>query len=273
MARVPECQDETMDFCSMNEIEFYAGDHTGSSKDPFPEERSHPACHPPEACELDIQVKISKSVSAKGFQKAAVLVVAIGRMRKNSAARLFSDEDLMDILSTVLEPVDFNTCGITHAAHSAYQFSEDVCCGIQDIAQKSLVLQEAPTELVALHLQGPNISHAVRLKMSVYRPKREAGTDKTPVALNIKGKKLYLSCVLKGGQPVLQLEEASLQGNLDPSALGRFLFFRLSRGGHTRFESAAFPDWFICTSQRSNQAVGLTNRTGQALIVDYDLTD
>ncbi|XP_062817370.1 interleukin-1 beta [Anolis carolinensis] len=270
MARVPEFQDEMMDFCScsMNEVEFYAEVRHVSTKGSFLEETGLQAS---QECELGIQVEIHKHSSAKGFRKAAVIVVAMERMRKPPAARLFSDEDLMDILSTVLEPIDVNTYGVTYATDSNYQFSEDVCYDIQDIAQKSLVLCEAPTELVALYLQGPNVNQAVRLKMSIYRPKREAGSMKTPVTLNIKGKKLYLSCVLRGKEPVLQLEEANLQGNLDASKLGRFLFYRVT-GDHTRFESVAFPNWFICTSPRNNEAVAITNRPGEALIVDYDLT-
>nr|XP_060643334.1 interleukin-1 beta [Anolis sagrei ordinatus] len=268
MARVPEFQDEIMDFCSMNEVEFYVEVRPASTKGSFLEKQRHQAS---QECELGIQVEICKQASAKGFRKAAIIVVALERMRKHSPARFFSDEDLMDILSTVLEPIDVDTCSVTYATDSTYQFSEDVSYDIQDIEQKSLVLCEAPTELVALHLQGPNINQAVRLKMSIYRPKREAGSTKTPVTLNIKGKKLYLSCVLKGEEPVLQLEEANLQGNLDTSKLGRFLFYRVT-GDHTRFESAAFPNWFICTSPRNNELVTITNRPGEALIVDYDLT-
>ncbi|XP_062995512.1 interleukin-1 beta [Elgaria multicarinata webbii] len=254
----------------MNEMQFYEADRPGLNKNAFPA-LSHQAHHP-HVCDMDIQVKITKDTLVQGFRKAVVIVLAIEKMKKSpKALQLFTDEDLMDIFNTVLEPVDFDTSEFTYAPDSIYQFSEDICCDIEDIDHKSLVLHE-PAQLVAVHLQGPNTSHAVRLKMSVYRPKMEAGTRKTPVALNIKGRKLYLSCVWNGGQPVLQLEETNIQGDLDQSTLGRFLFYRVVIGKHTRFESAAFPHWYICTSSESDEVVGMTNRLGEVFIVDYKVT-
>ncbi|XP_063167291.1 interleukin-1 beta [Candoia aspera] len=224
-----------------------------------------------QACEMDVQVAVTKKEPARSFRKAVVIVIATGKMG-NSVPKLFTDEDLMDILSTVLEPVNFDIYGCTEATNSIYQFSKNIVCSIQDADHKSLILQE-PAQLVAIHLQGPNISQAVKLKMSVYRPKVEAGTQSVPVALSIKGRKLYLSCVLKEGQPVLQLEEANIQGDLDKSELGRFLFYRIDTEKHTRFESAAFPKWFICTSTQPEEAVALTHQPGGPLvIVDYTLS-
>lgn len=61
---------------------------------------------------------------------------------------------------SIPEPVEFDTCGFTYAANSVYQLSEEVCCDIQDIAHKSLVLHEPPAQLLALFLQGPSTEHA-----------------------------------------------------------------------------------------------------------------
>ncbi|KAM6432022.1 interleukin-1 beta-like isoform 2-T2 [Liasis olivaceus] len=242
----------------MSGMQFYAADQPSLTKNAF------------QACEMDVQVAVTKNEPVRSFRKAVVIVIAIEKMR--NSPMLFTDEDLTDILSTVLEPVRFDHYGCTEASNSIYQFSNHVVCNIQDADQKSLILQEPP-QLVAMHLQGPNINCAVKLKMSVYRPKVEAGTQKIPVALNIKGKKLYLSCVLKGGQPVLQLEEANIQGDLDKSQLGRFLFYRIDTEKYTRFESAAFPKWFICTSTQPEEAVALTHQPGGPLvIVDYTLS-
>ncbi|XP_061448533.1 interleukin-1 beta-like [Rhineura floridana] len=264
MARVPVCQEEMMDFCSMNDMRFYEMDQPCLTKNSFPGLNHH-------AGEVGIQVKISSNTSVKGFQKAVVIVVAIEKMKKHSNARgVFTDDDLMDIISSVLEPVDFDTCEFTYTADSIYQLSRAISCNIQDIDHKFFVLNE-PAQLVALHLQGPNISQAVRLKMYVYRPKTKEGIGKIPIALKIKGEELYLSCVQNGGQPVLQLEKANIQEKLDKSEKGRFLFYRVDIGNHTRFESAAFPHWYICTSAQPNEAVGMTDRLGEVAIVDYDL--
>lgn len=54
-----------------------------------------------QASEIDVQVAVIKNEPLKSFRKAVLIVIATKSM-KNSPPRLFSDEDLMDILSTVL---------------------------------------------------------------------------------------------------------------------------------------------------------------------------
>uniref|UniRef100_A0A670J5J1 Interleukin-1 n=1 Tax=Podarcis muralis TaxID=64176 RepID=A0A670J5J1_PODMU len=169
------------------------------------------------------------------------------------------------------EPVDFDTCECTYATDPIYHLSRSISCNIRDVNQKSLVLN-GTTQLVALELQQADISKEARVKMYVYRPKIGEGIAKIPIALKIKGKELYLSCVQSGDQPALQLEEASIEGDLDKSDKGRFLFYRVAVGDYTRFESAAFPQWYICTSAQVNKAVSVTNRIGEVSIVDYIVT-
>ncbi|XP_070621184.1 interleukin-1 beta-like [Erythrolamprus reginae] len=221
--------------------------------------------------ELDVQVAMTKTEPLKSFRKAVLVVLATESM-KNSY-RLFSDEDLMDLLSMIFEPVTFENCGLIEASSSIYQHHRNYTYNIEDFDHKSFVFKE-PAQLVAMHLQGPNIEQAVKLKMSVYRPKSEAGTTRLPVVLGIQKGKFYISCVEKGGQPVLQLEEATIQGDFDKDQLGRFLFYKVQNGHHTRFVSAMHPDWFICTSTQSDKAVAMTNQpTGPQVIVDYSLTN
>nr|XP_028598015.1 interleukin-1 beta [Podarcis muralis] len=267
MSRVPECEEEVMDFCSVDEMQFYEEDRPSLAKETFPG-LSHPAC------KVGIQVKIANSSSSLGFQKAAIIMVAIERMKKKKSSKaraLFTDDDLMDIINSVLEPVDFDTCECTYATDPIYHLSRSISCNIRDVNQKSLVLN-GTTQLVALELQQADISKEARVKMYVYRPKIGEGIAKIPIALKIKGKELYLSCVQSGDQPALQLEEASIEGDLDKSDKGRFLFYRVAVGDYTRFESAAFPQWYICTSAQVNKAVSVTNRIGEVSIVDYIVT-
>lgn len=40
----------------------------------------------------------------------------------------------------------------------------------------------------------------------------DESNDKIPVALGLKEKNLYLSCVMKGDRPILQLEVSGYQG-------------------------------------------------------------
>ncbi|XP_034975760.1 interleukin-1 beta [Zootoca vivipara] len=270
MSRVPEYEEEVMDFCSVDEMQFYEADQPSLAKEAFPG-LNHPACT------VGIQVKIANRPSAMGFQKAVIIMVAIERMKKKKkkkstkARALFTDDDLMDIINSVLEPVDFDIRQCTYATDPIYHLSRSISCNIRDVNQKSLVLN-GTTQLVALELQQADISREARVKMYVYRPKIEEGVAKIPIALKIKGKELYLSCVQSGDQPALQLEEASIEGDLDKSDKGRFLFYRVAVGDYTRFESAAFPQWYICTSAQVNKAVGVTNRIGEVSIVDYIVT-
>lgn len=56
--------------------------------------------------------------------------------------------------------------------------------------------------------------------------------------------------------------------------LTRFIFYRLDSPseGTTRFESAAFPGWFICTSLQPRQPVSITNQPDQVNIATYELS-
>ncbi|XP_054853999.1 interleukin-1 beta-like [Eublepharis macularius] len=271
MARVPECQEELMEFCSMNEDTQFYEDQPCLTKNACQVQKQCACCSQVQcACEMDIQVKITQKVPTKNFRKAVVIVVAVEKMRINAKARVFTDDDLLNILNAVLEPVPFDKCEFTYSTDPNYRFTRAISYDIQDIKQKFLVLNE-PAQLMAMHLQGSNIHHAVKLKMAVYRSK---DTVKNPIALGIKGTGLCLSCVPKGeGQPELQLEEANILRNIDKSKLGRFIFNRVDIGNTTRFEAADFPGWFICTSSQSNEAVGMTNQLGQVSIVDYVLTN
>ncbi|XP_077162082.1 interleukin-1 beta [Paroedura picta] len=272
MARVPECQEEMMEFCSLNEeIAFYE-DQPCLTKNASQSQRQCASCSQIHcACGMDIQVKISKTVPTKGFQKAVVIVVAVEKMKLNAKATVFTDDDLLNILNAVLEPVSFDNNEFTYANNSLYRFTRAISYDIQDIKQKSFVLNQ-PAQLVAVHLQEPNMTHAVKLKMAVYRRKDNV---ENPIALGIKGSNLCLSCVPKEGaegQPELQLETADILQDIDRSKLGRFIFNRIDVGNTTKFESAAFPGWFICTSPQSNEAVGMTNKKGEVEIIDYALS-
>ncbi|XP_053125869.1 interleukin-1 beta [Hemicordylus capensis] len=280
MAVVPLYPEEMMELSSSyseNEMQFYIPevDRPFLTKNAFLDLK-HCACSPRDfsACEMGVQVEVAEPASVRSFRKAVVIVVAVGKMRKNTKARSFTDEDLMDILNSILEPVDLDTdCEGTFAGNGTYRFTRAISYEIQDQNKRHLVLNQ-PAQLVAMHLQGANISHAVRLEMSVYLPKMEPGAVTNPVALGIKGENLCLSCVQKGEKPVLQLEtqKASILKDLDRAQLGRFLFSRIHCGGRcTRFESAAFPGWFICTSAQDNQAVGVTDQLGAATYTGYEL--
>ncbi|NXF87565.1 IL1B protein, partial [Eubucco bourcierii] len=225
--------------------------------------------------EVGIQVTVTKGHSARTFRQAAVLVAAVGKLRKQPR-RNFADTDLGDLLDEIFEPVPFQHTAGSCAGAPVYRYTRSQSFDILDIDHKCFVL-ESPTQLVALHVQGPSAKQKVKLNIALYRPRASQGgrgTGQVPVALGIKGYQLYMACVLSGAQPVLQLEEADIRRDIDSSELLRFIFFRLDSPveGTTRFESAAFPGWFVCTSLQSRQPVGITNQPDQVNIATYELS-
>ncbi|XP_021230587.1 interleukin-1 receptor antagonist protein-like [Numida meleagris] len=225
---------------------------------------------------VDVQVTVRKGRGTWSFRQAAVLVVAMTKLLRRPTHRDFADSDLSALLEEVFEPVTFQRLDSSYAGVPAFRYTRSQSFDIFDINQKCFVL-ESPTQLVALHLQGPSSSEKVRLNIALYRPRGprgSAGAGQMPVALGIKGYKLYMSCVMSGTEPMLQLEEADVMRDIDSVELTRFIFYRLDSPaeGTTRFESAAFPGWFICTSLQPRQPVGITNQPDQVNIATYKLS-
>ncbi|NXG78918.1 IL1B protein, partial [Baryphthengus martii] len=227
--------------------------------------------------EVGIQVTVTKGHPARTFRRAAVLVVAVTKLLKQPTARRdFADSDLGDFLDDIFEPVSFQQIESSYAGAPVYRYARSQSFDILDIDQKCFVL-ESPTQLVALHLQGPSAKQKVKLNIALYRPRSSQGgpwTGGVPVALGIKGYQLYMSCVMSGAEPTLQLEEADIRRDIDSVELTRFIFYRLDSPaeGTTRFESAAFPGWFICTSLQPRQPVSITNQPDQVNIATYELS-
>uniref|UniRef100_A0A8C8S7D2 Interleukin-1 n=1 Tax=Pelusios castaneus TaxID=367368 RepID=A0A8C8S7D2_9SAUR len=236
---------------------------------------SHGAFLAPRALpKLGIQLKFTEQSCLKTFRRSVVLVVATEKMKKKSKARPFTDDDLRGIFDTVFETVSLEAHNVTYAVDSIYRFFRSVSYEIRDTDQKCFKL-EAPAQLVAVHLQGPDIRHQVRLNMALYRPKSDTSSRSTmrfPVALGIKGRSLYMSCVHNGSQPVLQLEEADILKDIDGAKLERFIFYKVEEDSTARFESAAHRGWYICTSPENNQPVSVTDRLGEMFITNYLLT-
>ncbi|NXV53206.1 IL1B protein, partial [Uria aalge] len=226
--------------------------------------------------EVGIQVTVTKGHCTRTFRQAAVLVVAVTKLLKRPAHKDFADSDLGGFLDDIFEPVSFQRIEGSYTGAPIYRYTRSQSFDILDIDQKCFVL-ESPTQLVALHLQGPSARRKVKLNIALYRPqssKGGLGTGQVPVALGIKGYQLYMSCVMSGAEPMLQLEEADVRRDIESVELTRFIFYRLDSPaeGKTRFESAAFPGWFICTSLQPRQPVSITNRPDEVNIATYELS-
>ncbi|KAK1154452.1 interleukin-1 beta-like [Acipenser oxyrinchus oxyrinchus] len=109
---------------------------------------------------------------------------------------------------------------------------------------------EQGAELIAMSLQGPNISQQVTLLLSCYKQTSDHGSG-LPVVLGIKGTNYFVSCSGPSDSPVLKLEtvvnpEESLKTISTSSDMTRFLFYkREDQIGTSAFESFRFPGWFI----------------------------
>ncbi|XP_054080994.1 interleukin-1 receptor antagonist protein-like isoform X3 [Rissa tridactyla] len=267
MAFVPDL--DTLESSSLNEETFYGPDCLCLQKKPRLDlEVASP--------EVGIQVTVTKGHGTRTFRQAAVLVVAVTKLLKRPAHKDFADSDLGGFLDDIFEPVSFQRIEGSYTGAPIYRYTRSQSFDILDIDQKCFVL-ESPTQLVALHLQGPSAERKVKLNIALYRPRSSKGglgTGRMPVALGIKGYQLYMSCVMSGAEPVLQLEEADVRRDIESVELTRFIFYRLDSPaeGKTRFESAAFPGWFICTSLQPRQPVSITNRPDQVNIATYELS-
>ncbi|XP_029891223.1 interleukin-1 receptor antagonist protein-like isoform X2 [Aquila chrysaetos chrysaetos] len=267
MAFVPDL--DSLESSSLNEETFYGPDCLCLQKKPrLDSEVTSPG--------VDIQVTVTKGHPARTFRQAAVLVVAVTKLQKRPVHKDFADSDLGGFLEDIFEPISFQQIEDTYARAPVYRYTRSQSFDILDIDHKCFVL-ESPTQLVALHLQGPSARWKVKLNIALYRPRSSQGgpgTGRMPVALGIKGYQLYMSCVMSGTEPVLQLEEADIRKDIESMELTRFIFFRLDSPGEgtTRFESAAFPGWFICTSLQPRQPVGITNQPDQVNIATYKLS-
>ncbi|XP_040473987.1 interleukin-1 beta-like isoform X1 [Falco naumanni] len=302
MAFVPDL--DTLESSSLNEETFYGPNGLcPQKKSRLDLEATSPG--------VDIQVMVTKAQPAKTFRQAAVLVVAVTKLLKQPMHKDFADSDLGAFLDDIFgmgewcqgyhpsrgmllrdapglestgifltiplstEPVSFQQIKSSHAGAPVYRYTRSQSFDIFDIDQKCFVL-ESPTQLVALHLQGPSAGRKVKLNIALYRPRLSQGgpgTWQMPVALGIKGYQLYLSCVMSGAEPMLQLEEADIKRDIESVELTRFIFYRVDSLPEktTRFESAAFPGWFICTSLQPHQPVGITNQPDQVNIATYKL--
>ncbi|KAF1610242.1 Interleukin-1 beta, partial [Eudyptes chrysolophus] len=267
MAFVPDL--DTLESSSLNEETFYGPDCLSLQKKP---------CLDSEVTSsgVGIQVTVTNGHPTRTFRRAATLVVAVTKLLKQPTHKDFTDSDLGGFLDDIFEPVSFQQIKGSYAEAPVYRYTRSQSFDILDIDHKCFVL-EPPTQLVALHLQGPATRQKVKLNIALYRPRLSqggSGTGQVPVALGIKGYQLYMSCVMSGAEPVLQLEEADVRRDIESVELTRFIFYRLDSPTErtTRFESAAFPGWFVCTSLQPRQPVGITNRPDQVNIATYELS-
>ncbi|OCT89998.1 hypothetical protein XELAEV_18018613mg [Xenopus laevis] len=133
-------------------------------------------------------------------------------------------------------------------------------------------------QLVALQLQGSNIEREEKVSMTFYTSTPLPRGNKRPVALGLSKSNLYLSCIATGDDqesPKIYLEKISNIKDLKGEDLNRFIFMKsrnsLKATSTHSFESAAFPGWYISTSQRENELVQIVHQKNQEDIKDFNI--
>ncbi|XP_041526922.1 interleukin-1 beta [Microtus oregoni] len=258
MATVPELNSEMAAFQSDENDLFFEVDEPQKMKSCF---QAVDLSFPDES----IQLQISQQHFNKSFRQVASLIVAVEKLWNIPApcSWTFQDEDLRTFFSSIFEEEPLLCEYWDGELLVADVPIRQLHCRLRDEQQKCLVLSD-PCELKALHLNGQNINQQVIFSMSYVQG--ETSNNKIPVALGVKGKNLYLSCVLKGGMPTLQLESLDPKQYPKKKMEKRFVFNKIEIKSKVEFESAQFPNWYISTSQAEHKPVFLGNNSGQDII-------
>ncbi|XP_032626991.1 interleukin-36 receptor antagonist protein-like [Chelonoidis abingdonii] len=131
-------------------------------------------------------------------------------------------------------------------------------------------LRDAKQKIV--RLQSKNLvaeaSNSDPEKLSVV-PNRFVQGKQNPIILGVQEGKSCLSCGTSA-EPKLQLEDKNIMDLFgDQEQAARFTFHNIPEGSTHRFESAAYPGWFLCTSQKSSEPISITNRIGETEITEF----
>uniref|UniRef100_A0A8C8SBJ2 Interleukin-1 n=1 Tax=Pelusios castaneus TaxID=367368 RepID=A0A8C8SBJ2_9SAUR len=130
-------------------------------------------------------------------------------------------------------------------------------------------LRRWPMPLQVGHGQAPPSSPAwpLQQKISVV-PNQFLDPRHFPIIMGINGGTRCLSCGT-AAQPTLMLEAQIMAVILPHQEAKRFTFTCSATGSTHRFESVAYPGWYLSTSPRNDQPLQVTNRPGEAEITNF----
>uniref|UniRef100_A0A8C4VLG4 Interleukin-1 n=2 Tax=Gopherus TaxID=38771 RepID=A0A8C4VLG4_9SAUR len=135
---------------------------------------------------------------------------------------------------------------------------------LRDAKQKIVRLQSK--NLVA---EGPESSRVPPAEKLSVVPNRFIEGKQNPIILGVQEGKSCLSCGTSA-EPKLQLEVSNIMELFEnKEQAARFTFHNIPEGSTHRFESAAYPGWFLSTSQKSSEPIRITNRIGETEITEF----
>ncbi|XP_049713388.1 interleukin-1 beta [Elephas maximus indicus] len=259
MAAVPELFGDVRNYYSDNEDDlFFEPDGPKQMKCCF---QDLDLCSPGDG---GIRLQISQQHFNKSFKQVVSVIVAVEKLKTILVP--CSQSFLTNLFSFIFEeePINYDDAYECDAAVLSLN------CRLRDIDQKCLVLS-GPYELQALHLNEQDIDRQVVFSMTFVQG--EISQEKTPVALGLKGKNVYLSCMMNDGKPTLQLETVDPKLYPKRRMEKRFVFNKLQVKDKLEFESAEYPNWYISTSQVEEMPVFLGNTRGGQDITDFTMEE
>ncbi|XP_062934693.1 interleukin-1 beta [Cynocephalus volans] len=259
MAVVPELVNEMIYYSGNEDDLFFEASDPKQMKNCF---QDLDLCCPEGAIEL----QISHQHYNHNFRQVVSIIVAMEKLRKKMlvpCAKASQNGDLSSLLSLIFEE-EFVIWDDAHECDAVRSLN----CTLHDTEQKCLVLS-GPYELKALHLNNQNLNKQVVFSMSFVQG--EESNDKIPVALGLKDKNMYLSCVMKDNKPTLQLESVDPKIYPKKKMEKRFVFNKIEIKNKVEFESANFPNWYISTSQAENMPVFLGDGQNGQDITDFTM--
>lgn len=209
------------------------------------------------------------------FKKVVMLFVIVEKMKGKKGMdqqSFFNDDDLLNHI-LVEEDITCLKVETQDAANEQFLYNKTTVHIIRDYKQKCLALQQFQenARLVALFLQGQNIEQEAKINVDTYFTARPDGS-KRPVTLGIAGRNLYLCCAAEEGHngPVLCLKEVADIKQKKNNDLLPFIFYKkMGTNKYNSFESAAFPGYYISTSQQERQKVQLMPEDDQIFLRDF----
>ncbi|XP_032267029.1 interleukin-1 beta [Halichoerus grypus] len=217
-----------------------------------------------------IQLHISHQLQNKSLRHFVSVVVALEKLKKISlpCSQPLQDDDLKNVFCCIFEEEPIVCEVYDDDAFVCDAPLQSLDCKFRDKNQKSLVLYNS-YELRALHLNGSSVNQQAVFRMSFLQG--DENSNKIPVALCIKEKNLYLSCVMKDGKPTLQLEMLDPRVYPKKKMEKRFVFNKTEVKKILEFESSQFPNWYISTSKAEAMPVFLGNTKGGQDITDFTM--
>ncbi|XP_073444790.1 interleukin-1 beta-like [Dendrobates tinctorius] len=275
MAEVPEYNDISMEYSEHVE-DFYTDEVSIKAKTnkKHLQWKHHEECWSTYLPQIKPEIrKPEKPMSC--FKKVVMLVVVVEKLKGIKGIdklSFFNDDDLLNHI-LVHEDITCSSVETQNAVSTQFLYNKTTVHVIRDQRQKCLTLQEfqGNARLLALFLQGQNIQQEAKINVGTYFTAKP-DLEKRPVTLGIAGRQLYLCCTPEEGttDPVLSLKEVADIKQKQSDDLLPFIFYKkASSTRYNSFESAAFPGYYISTSQQERQPVQLIPENNQTFLQDF----